>query len=69
MAPNAIENGADRPGGCPDEVDIFGIPDGLGEMQFVERGAAAKPQLVFQEIIREKLDERAADDQVLLDLS
>jgi hypothetical protein len=37
-------------------------------MQLVERGSAAKPQLVFEKRIIEEFDHGAADDEVLLDL-
>ncbi len=41
----------------------------LLEMQLIRRRAAAKTQLGGQEIVIEDIDECAADDEILLDLT
>jgi hypothetical protein len=45
-----------------------GEPGIIGEVQLVRRRAATEPELLAQGRIGEQIDDRAADDQVLLDL-
>src|SRR3569623_614233 len=50
------------------QIDIFRIAQGLLEQQFVDRSATTKSDLVFQCRRVKQIAQRAADDQVLLDL-
>ena len=54
--------------GRSDQVDILRVPERRGEVQLVQRRAATEPELLAQGRIGEQIDDRAADDPVLLDL-
>jgi hypothetical protein len=56
------------PGPRLHKVDILGVAGGRLEMKLVERRPAPERESVAQERVREDLDERSADHQVLLDL-
>jgi hypothetical protein len=51
--PCAIEHGSDWPAVGSREIDVFGVTQGLREMQLVERRAAAEAELFAQEGIAE----------------
>jgi hypothetical protein len=57
-----------RLGPCLDKVHVFGIPRGGFEMKLVERRTAPERKSIAQDRMRENLDDRPADDQILLDL-
>ena len=59
---------ADLLGLCLHQVDVFGVAKRLLEEQFVNGGAAAKRNLARQRWRIEQVAQRAADNQILLDL-
>jgi hypothetical protein len=63
-----VEDRTDGPRRRSDQIDILRVPEGRGEVQLVQRRAATEPELLAQQRIGEQIDDRAADDQLLLDL-
>jgi len=53
---------------CLNQVYVFGVAKRLLEDQLVDRGAAAKRDLACQRRCVEQIAQRAADNQILLDL-
>src|SRR5258708_39534592 len=51
-----------------DEIDVLRVPRGRTQMQLVKRRAAAERQRVMQHRMREDLDQRAANDEILFHL-
>lgn len=67
-AADAVQQRPERTCGRAGQIDVFGVAQRLGQMQLVERAAAAKTQLVAQEGVSKQFDQRPADDEILLDL-
>ena len=51
-----------------DQIDVFGVARGRSEVELVQGGTATEEHAVRQLRHPEHLDERPADDEVLLDL-
>lgn len=64
----AIDSRADRFGGLLDEVDALGVARAWSQMKLVERSSTAKGERFGQLLVLEDLDQRAMDDEILLDL-
>jgi len=50
------------------EVNVFGIPGGRLQVKLVQRRSTTEGESLMERGMREYLDQRAADDEVLLDL-
>ncbi len=64
-----VQDAARRPFGCLNEINVFRVPCGRLQEQFVECGPSAEGKLCAEKIIRENLDTGTTHDQVLLDLA
>ncbi len=64
-----VEGPADRLGADLNQVDVLRVASRRGEIDLVQGGAAAKGQAVRQLGNCKKIDDGAANDEVLLDLS
>lgn len=67
-ASESAENRPDRTRFPLDEIDVFRVPGGRGEMEFVQRGSPTKRERRLQERITKDVEQGQGDDQVLLDV-
>lgn len=51
-----------------DEVDVFGVAGGRGEMHLVQDGATAHSNFLREKAIAEDRSHHQAEEQILLDL-
>src|SRR3546814_9764302 len=63
-----IQYRADGASRGPHKIYVLRIAQRLLEVQLVQRRSTPEPQLISKKRIAEQFDERAADEEVLLDL-
>ena len=63
-----VEHVTDAAGVRRNQVDVLGVARGGRDVELAKRGAASEREAVSNRRSREQLDERARDDEILLDL-